>query len=105
MKIIEKIKKLMPIEKIPSKISSKQFFNALLYVVENGCKRWHFPKNSVNWHTIFIKLNRWAKNRTIQRIFEDLQKQNIINVRGKVLCLYSTNIKIHPNAFRARKDK
>ena len=34
-----------------------------------------------NGHTIYIKFSRWTKNRTIQQIFEDFQKQNIIDVR------------------------
>lgn len=56
-----------------------------------------------NWHTIYMRFSRWAKNGTIQRIFEELQKQNIIKVQSKVLCLDSTSIKVHPDACGAGK--
>ena len=103
-KQFEKIKKLMPIERKPAKISNQQFLNALLYVVENGCKWRALPPNFGKWHTIYMKFNRWSKNGTIQRIFEELQSQNIIDVQSKILCLDSTSVKVHPNAAGARKS-
>lgn len=102
-KQIEKIKKLIPIERKPAKISNQQFMNALLYIVENGCKWRALPKEFGNWHTIYMRFSRWTKNGTIQRIFDELQKQNIIDVQSEVLCLDSTSIKVHPNASGARK--
>ncbi len=81
-KKFEKVKKLMPIERKPAKISNQQFLNALLYMVESGCKFRALPKKYGNWHAIYIKFNRWSKNSTIQRIFEELQNQNIIDIQG-----------------------
>ena len=78
-KEFEKIKNLMPISRKPTKISNQQFLNALLYMIENGCKWRAMPKKFGNWHTIYMKFSRWAKNGTIQRIFEELQKKNIVN--------------------------
>ena len=103
-KEFEKIKKFMAIERKPAKISNQQFLNVLLYLVENGCKWRALPKKFGNWHTIYMKFNRWSKNGTIQRIFDELQKQNIIDIQGDVLCLDSTSIKVHPNASGARKS-
>ena len=102
-KEFEKIKKLMPIERKPAKISNQQFLNALLYMVENGCKWRALPKKFGNWHTVYMRFSRWAKNGTIQRIFEELQKQNVIETQGEILSLDSTSIKVHPNASGARK--
>lgn len=93
----------MPKERKPEKISKMQFLNGLLYIIENGCKWRALPKKYGNWHTIYMRFNRWSKNGTIQRIFEKLQEQNIIKVSGDILCLDSTNIKVHPNASGARK--
>ena len=45
----------------------------------------------------------WAKNGTIQRILEQLQKMNIIDNKTDVLCIDSTYIKIHPDAVGALK--
>ncbi len=73
-------------------------------MVENGCKLRAFPKKYGNWYTIYIKFNRRVKNGIIQRIFEELQNQNIIDVQGEILCLDSTSVKVHPNAAGARKS-
>ena len=94
----------MPIERKPAKISNQQFLNALLYLIENGCKWRALPKTFGNWHTIYVKFNRWSKNGTIQRIFEELQKQKIIDIQSEVLSLDSTSIKVHPDAAGAKKS-
>ncbi len=44
-----------------------------------------------------------GENGTTQRIFEELQKQNIIENHGEILCLDSTSIKVHPDSSGARK--
>ena len=103
-KQFEKIKNLMPIERKPAKISSKQFLNALLYIVENGWKWRSLLEKFGKWHTIYIKFNRLSKNGTIQRIFEELQSQNIIDVQSKILCLDSTSVKVHPDAADTRNS-
>ena len=51
-----------------------------------------------------MKFNRWSKNGTIQRIFDEIQKQNVIDIQGDILCLDSTSVKVHPNASGARKS-
>ena len=56
------------------------------------------------WHTIYMRFNRWSKNGTIQRIFEEMQKLDIIDVRTDTLCIDSTSIKVHPDAAGARKS-
>ncbi len=91
-KQFEKIKNLMPIERKPAKISIQQFLNGLLYIVENGCKWRALQKKFGNWHTIYVRFNRWAKNGTIQRIFEELQKQNI-RLPAKTKIWYNNKMK------------
>ena len=103
-KQFEKIKNLMPFERKPAKISNQQFLNALLYIVKNGYKWRSLPEKFGKWHTIYMKFNKWSKNGTTQRNFEELQSQNIIDVQSKILCLDSTNVKVHPNASGARKS-
>ena len=94
----------MPRERKPAKISNHQFLNALLYLIENGCKWRALPKTFGNWHTIYVNFNQWSKNGTIQRIFEEFQKQKIIDIQSEVLSLDSTSVKVHPDAAGARKS-
>ncbi len=42
-------------------ISNLQVLNAILYVAEHGCKWRGVPKRFGNWHTIYTRMNRWAK--------------------------------------------
>ena len=51
-----------------------------------------------------MKFNRRSKNGTIQRIFEEMQNLNIIDVRTDTLCIDSTSIKVHSDAAGVRKS-
>ena len=81
-----KIEGLMPIQRKKSTISNYDFVCAILYIIENGCKWRALLSESGNWHTI------WCKNGTIDRIFEALQTQNIIDIRTEIVCVDSTSI-------------
>jgi len=94
-----KIEGLMPVQRKKSTISNYDFVCALLYTIKNGCK----PNEYGNWHTIYVRFNRWCKNGTIDRIFEALQTQNIIDIRTEIVCIDSTSVKVHPDAAGARK--
>lgn len=94
----------MPVVRKKPSISNYLFMCALLYIIENGCKWRVLPKKYGNWHTIYVRFNRWSNNGTISRIFEELQKLDIIDIRMDVLCIDSTSNKVHPDAARARKS-
>ncbi len=79
------------------------FLNAALYIIENGCKWRALPKEFGNWHTIYTRLNRWCKNGTLEAVFTGLQKENIIDIRTKFVCMDSTSVKVHPDATGALK--
>jgi transposase len=74
---------------------------AVLYVLENGCKWRVLPERFGNWHTIYIRMNRWVKAGVWARWFEALQHQNIIAIDVRVLSLESTCAKVHPDACEA----
>ena len=99
-----KIKHLVPIPRKPPEILNYQFLCALLYIIENGCKWRALPKKYGKRHTIYMKFNRRSKNGTIQRIFEEMQNLNIIDVRTDTLCIDSTSIKVHSDAAGVRKS-
>ena len=99
-----KIEHLMPVARKKPTVSNYQFLCALLYIIENGCKWRALPKKYGKWHTIYMRFIRWSENGTIQRIFEEMQNQGIIDTQTNVLCLDSTSIKVHPDAAGARKS-
>ena len=98
-----KISKYLPVQRGNVKISNLQLINAILYVAENGCKWRALPKEYGSWHTVYMRLNRWSKNGVLERVFEGLQTEGIIEVRVKFICLDSTTVKVHPDACGALK--
>ncbi len=58
----EKIAKYLPRQRGNVSMSNLQLINAILYVTENGCKWRALPKTYGNWHTIYVRMNRWSKN-------------------------------------------
>ena len=99
----QKIEKYLPKQRGNVKISNLQLINAILYVAENGCKWRSLPKEYGNWHTVYVRLNRWSKNGVLERVFAGLQAEGIIEVRVKFICLDSTTVKVHPDACGALK--
>ena len=80
-----------------------QVLNAILYIAEHGCKWRGLPKRFGKWHTVYTRMNRWAKNGVLDRIFEALQRENIIQIRVEAVSLDSTIVKVHPDGTGALK--
>ncbi len=85
--------------------SNLQILNAILYVTEHGCKWRGLPKRFGNWHAIYTRLNRWAKSGVLQKVFEQLQQQQIICIKIEAVSMDSTSIKVHPDGTGALKKR
>ena len=101
----KKIEKYLPKQHGNVKISNYEFVNILLYVLENGCKWRALPKEFGNWHTIYMRMNRWSKSGVLERLYEALQKEGIIKINMEMVCLDSTSVKVHPNGTGALKKE
>lgn len=99
------IEKYLPIQRGNVKLENLRLINAILYVTENGCKWRALPKEYGNWHTIYVRMNRWSKSGVLQRIFEALQVEGIIRIKVESVCLDSTTVKVHPNGTGALKKE
>ena len=99
------IEKYLPIQRGNVKLENLRLINAILYVTENGCKWRALPKEYGNWHTIYVRMNRWSKSGVLQRIFEALQVEGIIRIKVESVCLDSTTVKVHPNGTGALKKQ
>ena len=98
-----RIQKALPVQRGNVSLSNLQLLNALLYVLEHGCKWRGLPKQFGNWHTIYTRMNRWAKNGVLDRVFETLQLEQIVRIRIEAFSLDSTSVKVHPDATGALK--
>lgn len=77
--------------------------NAILYVAEHGCKWRGLPKRFGNWHTIYVRMNRWAKCGVLDKVFEQLQREQLVRIKIEAISLDSTSVKVHPDGTGALK--
>jgi transposase len=100
-----RIRPSLPVQRGNVSLSNLQFLNALLYVAEHGCKWRGLPKRFGNWHTIYTRMNRWSKNGTLDRVFEQLQLEQIVRLRIDAFSLDSTSVKVHPDGTGVLKKR
>jgi transposase len=68
-------------------LSNRQGLNASLDVAEHGCK-WHgLPPHFGNGHTIYTRRMRWAKRGVLDRVFEALQRHQILPIQIEAVAL------------------
>ena len=98
-----KIEHCLPTQRGNVSLSNVQVVNAILYVAEHGCKWRGLPKRFGKWHTIYTRMNRWTKSGVLERMFEELQKAQVVRIRIVAVSLDSTSITVHPAATGALK--
>ena len=79
--------------------------NAILYVAENVCKWRRLPARFGNWHTIYTRMNRWSKRGVLDRVFQQLQYEQIIRIKIEAVSVDSTIIKVHPDGTGVAKKR
>ena len=57
-----KIRPLLPVQRGNVRISTSDFINAVLYVLENGCKRRAQPERFGNWSAVYARFRRWSRS-------------------------------------------
>jgi len=98
-----RIKDSLPVQRGNVSLTNLQVLNAILYVAEQGCKWRGLPKRFGRWHTIYTRMNRWAKKGVLDRVFEQLQLEQIVRVKIEAFSLDSTSVKVHPDGTGALK--
>jgi len=99
----KRIKDSLPIQRGNVKLQNIQVLNAILYVAEQGCKWRGLPSRFGNWHSIYTRMNRWAKSGVLDRVFEKLQTEQVVRIKIEAFSLDSTSIKVHPDGTGALK--
>jgi transposase len=100
-----RIKNSLPVQRGNVSLTNLQLLNAILYVAEQGCKWRGLPKRFGRWHTIYVRMNRWAKNGVLDRVFEQLQLEQIVRIKIEAFSLDSTSVKVHPDGTGALKKR
>ena len=85
------------------RISNLHVLNAILYVAEHGCQWRGLPPRFGRWHTIYTRMNRWSKTGVLDRVFDRLQKEQLVRLQLEAVAMDSTIVKVHPDGTGARK--
>ena len=85
-------------------IPNLQVLNAILYVAEHGGKWRGLPRRFGNWHTIYTRMNRWAKAGVLDRVFTALQERQIIRIKIEAMSMDRTIVKVPPDGTGAEKN-
>ena len=59
---------ILPVQRGNVSLPNLQVLNAILYVAEQGCKWRGLPPRFGNWHTVYMRMNRWSGARPGIRI-------------------------------------
>ncbi len=98
-----RIEAILPVQRGNVSLSNLQVINAILYVAEHGCKWRGLPKRFGNWHTVYTRMNRWAKAGVLDRLFEEMQRHQLVRIKIEAVSLDSTIVKVHPDGTGALK--
>ena len=93
----------MPKQRGNVSMTNLQVVNAMLYVAEHGCKWRGLPKRFGNWHTIYTRMRRWTRAGVLDKMFEELQREQVVRIKIEAVSLDSTSVKVHPDGTGALK--
>ena len=99
----EQVADCLPVQRGNVSLSNRDVLNAILYVAEHGCKWRGLPKRFGNWHTIYTRMSRWSKSGVLDRVFEQLQRSQLVRIKIEAVSLDSTMVKVHPDGTGALK--
>ena len=100
---LDQIAHCLPVQRGNVRLSNLAVLNAILYVAEHGCKWRGLPQRFGNWHTLYTRMNRWSKSGVLDRVFEQLQRSQLVRIRIEAVSLDSTIVKVHPDGTGALK--
>ena len=98
-----RIEHCLPTQRGNVSMTNLQVVNAMLYVAEHGCKWRGLPKRFGNWHTIYTRMRRWERAGVLDKMFQELQREQVVRIRIEAVSLDSTSIKVHPDGTGALK--
>ena len=101
----ERIQDCLPVQRGNVGHTNLVPLNAILYVAEHGCRWRGLPKRFGNWHSVYVRMNRWAKKGVLDQVFAKLQEEQILHFTIEAFGLDSTSVKVHPDGTGALKKR
>ncbi len=101
----ERVAPLLPTPRGKLTIPPRQVLDALFYIAKEGCTWRGLPTEFGHWHTIYMRLNRWAKAGVLERVVTELQRDQLAALELDALSLDSTIIKLHAHGTGALRNR
>ena len=101
----ERVAPLLPLPRGKLTVPQRQVLDALFYIAKEGCTWRALPAEFGPWHTIYMRLNRWAKAGVLARVLSELQRDQLAALELDALCLDSTIIKLHADGAGALRKR
>ncbi len=86
-------------------VPQRQVLDALCYIAKAGCTWRGLAAEFGHWHTVDMRLNRWAKAGVLELVVSELQGQQLAGLDLDALSLDSTIIKLHAHGAGARRKR
>ena len=96
-----RIAHLFPRQRGNVKVSNRETLNALLYLAANGCVWRALPARFGRWHTVYMRLHRWAQSGVLERVWAALLAERLLGQEWSAAALDSTIIKLHQHGAGA----
>ena len=96
-----KIRPFLPVQRGNVRIPNIAIINAVLYVLENGCKRRALPERFGKWQTVYARFRRWSRSGVLERLFAALRDLHAPG--GDAVCFGLDSAEVHPDGAGARK--
>ncbi len=72
-------------------------------MLSSGCSWRQLPEKYGNWHTMYVRFQRWSESGVLDKVLRELQRKKIIGVRA--VFLDSTTIRAHPASAGAQRKR
>ena len=77
----------------PQSIDNYHVFSAILYLLRTGVSWRDLPRDFGNWHSIYLRFQKWSERHVVWKILLELQKHQLIKL--DVVMIDSTTFKVH----------
>ena len=77
----------------PQSIDNYHVFSAILYILRTGISWRDLPGDFGNWHSIYLRFQKWSERHVVWKILLELQKYKLIKL--DVVMIDSTTFKVH----------
>jgi transposase len=83
-KQFKRIAPLLPKQRGHVSIENFTLLKALIYICKNGCAWRALPEKFGPWHSVYMRLNRWAKNGVLERVVSALRAERLLTPKEGV---------------------